>query len=229
MLAAFQLYGTGHIGVLAVLIVVTTLLIRRCRKGEHLPRARASLGLLTFCCFAAFPINQMAWQNYADHVTLDAIVPLHLCDIAAFICGFALITRRPLLCELAYFWGLAGTLQGLLTPNLEYDFPHPVFFAFFLHHGVIVTTALVLPLGLGWRPAKGAVKRVFLLMLLYATMAMTVNYIVGTNYGFLAQKPEEASILDIMPGWPWYIFILIGVAVLMFWLLALPFRKGEQN
>ncbi len=229
MLAAIQLYGPGHLGVLALLLFITALLIRRCRKGEHLPRARAALGLLTFCCFAAYPINQMAYQGSIDDIKLEAIVPLHLCDIAAFICGFALITRKPLLCELAYFWGLAGTLQGLLTPNLAYDFPHPVFLAFFLHHGVIVTTALVLPLGLGWRPAKGAMKRTFLLLLAYAAMAMTINWLLDTNYGFLAAKPTEASLLDLMPAWPWYIPVLIGLGLVIFTLLSLPFRRCSQN
>ena len=171
----------------------------------------------------------MAWQANVENVPLDAIVPLHLCDLAAFICGFALITRRQVLCELAYFWGLAGTLQGLLTPNLEFDFPHPVFLAFFLQHGVIVITALVLPLGLGWRPAKGAVKRVFLFIMGYAAMAMIINYLLGTNFGFLAAKPNEASLLDVMPVWPWYIFVLIGLALVMFCLLSLPFRQSNQK
>ena len=86
-----------------------------------------------------------------------------------------------------------------------------------------------LPLGLGWRPTKGAVKRVFLLILAYAAMAMAVNYLLGTNYGFLAAKPEEASLLDVMPSWPWYIPVLIGLAALMFWLLSLPFRESRQK
>lgn len=229
LFAAFQAYGTGHLTILATLTVVTVLIIRFCRKGEHLPLTRAALGLLTFCCFAAYPLNQLVWQNYAGQITLEAIIPLHLCDIAAFLCGFALITRHQHLCELSYFWGLAGTLQGLLTPNLGYHFPHPVCLAFFLHHGVIVTTALVLPLGLGWRPIKGAVKRSFLWLLAYAAMAIIANHFLNTNYGFLAQKPSETSLLSLMPAWPTYIFILIGLALLIFALLALPFQRHNQN
>lgn len=229
MLAAFQLYGTDHLFVLALLAAITTLLIRRCRRGEHLPRAKTMLGLLTFCCFASYPISQAAWESAGGAVRLDAVVPLHLCDIAAFLCGFALLTRRQLLCELSYFWGLAGTLQGLLTPNLPYDFPHPVFLAFFLQHGVIVITALVLPLGLGWRPQSGAVLRAFLWLMLYAAVAMGANYLLGANFGFLSEKPAEASLLDLMPVWPWYIPMLIGLAVVMFWLLALPFRSKREK
>ncbi len=229
MFAAIDLYGPAHIGILVVLIVITLLVIRNCRLGEHLPQSRASLGLLTFCCFAAYPINQMALLSCGTQITLDAIIPLHLCDIAAFICGFALITRKPLLCELAYFWGLAGTLQGLLTPDLAYGFPHPIFFTFFLQHGVVVITAIILPMGLGWRPTKGAVRRTFILLLSYAAVAMTANYILDTNYGFLKSKPSEASLLDLMPSWPWYIPLLVGLAMLIFVLLSLPFRNDNQN
>ena len=229
MLAAFQLYGPGHILTLITLAVITALMVRRCRRGVETPHARAAIGLLAFCCFAAYPLNQMVWQTYGNYVRLDAIVPFHLCDFAAFICGFALITRRAALCELAYFWGLAGTLQGLLTPNLAYDFPHPIYLAFFLQHGVIVITALLLPLGLGWRPTAGAVKRVFLWVCVYAAFAMIANKLMDTNYGFLAEKPDEASLLDIMPAWPWYIALLVGLAWLMFWLLDQPFRMKRKN
>ena len=121
---------------------VALLLIRRCRRVSNSPGAKSAIRLLSFCCFAAYPFNQAAWESTGGTITLDAVIPFHLCDIAAFLCGFALITRRYLLCELSYFWGLAGTLQGLLTPNLPYDFPHPVFLRLFhaargrCHHGL---------------------------------------------------------------------------------------------
>jgi len=229
MLAAFDLYGVGHVGVLALLAVITVLIIRRCRKDPHSARTKASISLLTFCCFAAYPINLAAWESTGGANSLDAIVPFHLCDIAAFLCGFALITRRPLLCELSYFWGLAGTMQGLLTPNLPYDYPHPVFFAFFLQHGVIVITALVLPLGLGWKPRAGAVKRVFAWVILYAGAAFMVNLTLDTNYGFLMKKPSQASLLDVMPAWPSYVFCLIALAGVFFFVLNLPFIRSQKK
>jgi hypothetical integral membrane protein (TIGR02206 family) len=229
MLAAFELYGIGHTGALICLAAVSILMILRCRKDAHSAHAKSSLLLLTFCCFAAYPINQAAWESAGGAITLDAVIPLHLCDIAAFLCGFALITRRALLCELAYFWGLAGTLQGLLTPNLPYDFPHPVFIAFFLQHGVVVITALLLPLGLGWRPRSGAWYKSFAWLLGYAVIAFFANMALNTNFGFLMQKPSEASLIDLMPPWPFYILLMICIAGLMFYLLGLPFRKSCQK
>ncbi|BDS08875.1 hypothetical protein NT6N_39150 [Oceaniferula spumae] len=229
MLATFQHYGMTHIGVLAVLVVVTTLMIRRCRKDPESPRAKAAIALLAFLCFAAYPINQAILSAYGGSFPLDSLMPFHLCDIAAFICGFALITRRPILCELSYFWGLAGTMQGLLTPNLAHDFPSPVFFIFFLHHGVIVITALLLPLGLGWRPREGAALRAFVWVLIYAGVAFIANYLLETNFGFLMHKPDRGSLLDIMGPWPWYVLCLISLAGLFFYLLSLPFKRSLQS
>lgn len=229
MLAAFDLYGIGHVGALIGLAFIAALIIRQCRKNEHSSRAKASISLLAFCCFAAYPISLAAWETVGGAESLDAAFPFHLCDIAAFLCGFALITRRPLLCELSYFWGLAGTLQGLLTPNVSYDFPHPVFFAFFLHHGVIVITALVLPLGLGWRPRPGAIQRAFGWILVYAGAAFMVNLTLDTNYGFLMRKPSGASLLDVMPAWPGYVFCLIGLAGVLFFVLNLPFMRAQKK
>ncbi|MCP5536470.1 MAG: TIGR02206 family membrane protein [Akkermansiaceae bacterium] len=229
MLAAFELYGIGHVGALISLAAVAVLVVRRCGKGEHTARAKSAISLLAFCCFAAYPVNQAAWESVGGTASLTAIIPLHLCDVAAFLCGFALITRRALLCELSYFWGLAGTVQGLLTPNLPYDFPHPVFLAFFMQHGVVVITALLLPLGLGWRPRQRAWLRAFAWIMVYAVAATIVNLALGTNFGFLMGKPTEASLLDIMPPWPGYILFLVALAGLLFYLLELPFKKSQQK
>ena len=229
MLAAIEAYGAGHTGVLLSLAAICILMIRRLRKDAHSARSKCSLALLSFCCFAAYPINQAAWASTGASVTLDAVIPLHLCDIASILCGLALVTRRYLLCELSYFWGLAGTFQGLITPNLPYDFPHPVFFSFFLQHGVVVITALILPLGLGWRPRPGAWTRTFSWLLLYAVVASVINFSLGTNFGFLMRKPTEPSLLDLMPDWPWYILFMTLVGAFIFWLLSLPFKRSGQK
>ncbi|MBT8037023.1 MAG: TIGR02206 family membrane protein [Verrucomicrobiae bacterium] len=229
MPAAFELYGIGHVGVLISISAIASLIILRCRKNQDSARAKSALTLLTFCCFAAYPINLMAWETTGLVPTMDAVIPFHLCDIAAILCGFALITRHPLLCELSYFWGLAGTMQGLITPNLAYDFPNPVFLSFFSQHGVIVVTALVLPLGLGWRPRSGAALTVWVWILVYAGAAFAVNLALGTNFGFLMRKPAGASLLDIMPGWPGYIACLIAIAGLFFFILSLPFKRNQQK
>lgn len=226
MLAAFELYGTHHLGTLTLITVLAFLIIYLCRKHPSTIAARSALAILTFFCLASYPINQISWQMLGGAHSLDAVLPCHLCDIAAFICGFALITRKPLLCELAYFWGLAGTIQGLITPNLSVTFPNPQYIAFFILHGSIVITALILPLGLGWRPRPRAALRTLIWLLIYAVAASFINAALNTNFAYLTHKPAGASLLDIMGTWPWYIVWIIAAAGSLLYLLSLPFKKN---
>lgn len=229
MLANFQFFGLSHIGSLVVILASAFFLIKQCRKDENSLTARIGLTILTFLCFAIYPINQAVLSAIGGPHLLDALLPFHLCDIAAFVCGLALITRKSSLCEIAYFWGLAGTLQGLITPNLNHDFPSPIYLVFFFHHGIIVITALLLPLGLNWRPRPKAAIRAFMWLLLYAAVTFGINFILVTNFGFLMAKPDQASLLDIMGPWPWYILVLIGMAGILFYFLNLPFRKFTRK
>lgn len=229
MLATLQHFGFSHITVLTIITVITVFMILLCRKKAHSSSCRIALAVLAFLCFAIYPTHQTFHTLTGGADKLDALLPFHLCDIAAIICGFALLTRKPILCELAYFWGLAGTMQGLLTPDINHDFPNPLFIIFFLHHGVIVLTALLLPLGLGWRPRPRAALRAFTWVLIYAAGAFILNYLLSTNFGFLIHKPETASLLDIMGPWPWYVLVLVIIAGLMFYLLEFPFRKSQSD
>ena len=62
-------------------------------------------------------------------------------DVAAVVAGFALLTHRPTLCELTYFWGLTASVQALLTPSLGAGFPDYRWWWFALAHGGVVVAA----------------------------------------------------------------------------------------
>ena len=104
----------------------------------------------------------ICWYCSASHgiLTLDNALPLNLCDWASAALIVALLTRNQLAYELGYFWGLGGTLQGVLTPTIYYDFPDPQFFFFFIQHGGVIAALLYLTLGTRhaarrWRRCRG--------------------------------------------------------------------------
>ena len=196
------LFGTVHGVTLIVIALVAGIFIREGRRGHIWPTA-----ILAFICLSAFPINQIALLRVDFQPPLENFIPCHLCDIAALTAGFAILTRKPLLCELTYCWGLAGTMQALITPNLLLDFPHPRYWSFFIQHGVIVVVALYLPLAMGWKPRDGVVPRVFLCNQIYFITALCVNSILVTNFGFLAHKPNTPSLLDHLGDWPIYLLL----------------------
>ena len=214
-------FTATHFLVLLSITVAAALCVRQGRRGCIWPRAA-----LAFLCLTVYPINQLAHGTLDFTLPLDHILPLHLCDFAALTAGFAILTRHPLLCEITYCWGLAGTLQGLITPNLPFPFPHPVFWSFFIHHGVVVIAALYLPLAMNWRPRPGVVPRIILWNQVYFVGALTVNHFLGTNYGFLAAKPAASSLLDHLGEWPIYLIWLQVIAHSVMIALLLPFRKS---
>ena len=221
---AFQPFTPEHLYAVLAGAVVIALLILLGRMGGR--RRLCATWVLAFTNLAAYPLGQAAWLSLSADKSLDNLIPFHLCDIAAITGGFALLTRNHLLATLTYFWGLAATIQGLLTPAITVGFPHWPFIMFFVHHFVIVGTALYLPIVEGWRPKTPLWRspvEVFLWSLAYLAFAMTVNRLLGTNFGFAAGPPPNPSLIDHLGPWPWYLLAMAGIALVLYFLLALPF------
>lgn len=132
-------------------------------------------------------------------------LPLQLCDAAILVAAVALWTRRQILIEVTYFWGLAGAVQALLTPDLPQHFPSFPYWQYYLAHGGVVVAALFLVAGLGLRPRLFSAVRVAGITVAYAAGVGLVDALTGANYMYLHFKPPSPTLLDAMGPWPWYI------------------------
>ncbi|MBK1828358.1 TIGR02206 family membrane protein [Haloferula rosea] len=211
--------------VVAGICAIALCLLMGRRGGSSELAARSTLAFLNLSVFA---VSSWAWSQVTRESDIDNAVPLHLCDLAAFTAGFALITRNHTLILLTYYWGLAGTIQGIATPAIDVGYPHPAFFSFFIHHFAVVAAALYFPIVGGWRadrPWWRSPLIAFAWLNLYLVVAVIANHFLGTNFGFLARKPVNPSLLDHLGPHPTYIVWLEGIALIMFLLLTLPIRK----
>lgn len=156
-------------------------------------------------------------------------LPLALCDVGVLVAAVACWWRVPLLVELTYFWGLAGTLQAIITPDLNVGFPHLVFFQYLVGHVGIVVAALFLVVGMRIVPRRRAVVRVFAITLGYSAFVGIVDATTGANYMFLRSPPGEWTLLRVLGPWPWYVASAAGVAIVLFTLLDAPFWSGRRN
>jgi len=156
-------------------------------------------------------------------------LPLALCDAAVVVAAVACWWQVPVLVELTWFWGMAGTLQGVLTPDLDVGFPHLVFFQYTVGHLAIVAAALFLVVGLGQVPRPGAVPRVFALSLGYTALVGVVDALAGANYMFLRRPPGEWTLLRLLGPWPWYLASASVVALVLFTALDLPFWGARRR
>ncbi len=221
---AFHPWGTSHQIVLAIVgvVLITLLVLARTRFASLAERVLGTLLL------ALYPVGLIV-HGLCGSLTAQTMLPLQYCDIATIAGGLALWTRRQFWCEVVYFFGIAGTLQGLLTPALVYDFPDPRFFLFFVMHGGVPVTSFYVVSAMRQRPQAGAVRRVMSFSLGWYAVTALVNLALGTNYAFQCQKPPQASLFDHLGPVPWHNVSAMALGLAVYTLLHLPFtgrRKG---
>jgi hypothetical integral membrane protein (TIGR02206 family) len=220
----FEPFGPDHLAVLALTTgaaFALTALARRHRDDGVGLALRVTLALLMAAGVGGYVVAEVR----LGEVQLLEFLPLHLCDAAIFVGIVALLTRRPLACELLYFWALAGSTLAMLTPEVWYAFPDWRFVVFFLMHGLTVIAAAVLTFGFGCRPRPGAPWRAFALTAAYAGIVSVANLALDANFLYLRAKPVTPTLLDHFGPWPWYIPVAGAIGLVLFHVLALPFRR----
>jgi hypothetical integral membrane protein (TIGR02206 family) len=223
------LLSAEHLGALAATGVAAILLIAaaRTRKDRE----------ITYICRAfavVLAADEISWWVFlaaggAKGVQLAQALPLQVCDVTSLIAALALWFRRPLLVELTYFWGLAGSFQGLLTPDLPQHFPTYTYLQYYIAHGGIVAAALMLVVGLRLYPRRLAVGWVALLTVAYAVLLGLLDAVTGANYMYLRSKPAAPTLLDLFGPWPWYLLGAAALGVLFLAILDAPFYFGRRR
>ena len=210
-----------HLVPLGLLVVLA---IAACTVAKRVPGRWTTVIAATMA--VAIVISELSWQPYvlANHSWSAAFsLPVQLCDVGGFVAATALVWRQALLVEITYFWGLGGTVQALLTPDLHDHFPSFPYLQFYATHDLVVLAALFLVIGLGLRPRAGAVRRIFLLTLAFAAIIGLIDLATGGNYMYLRQVPAQGSLLSVMGPWPWYIAVGALLTLIALTVLQAPF------
>jgi hypothetical integral membrane protein (TIGR02206 family) len=222
----FVAFGSAHLIALALTGLLGAGLVHLVRR---LPAAARPLRIalaLVISALVGFELWTAAEEGW---LTWKTVLPLELCDAALVLCVITLLLPRPAAAELVYFWAGSGSLLAMLTPDLQQGFPRWEFVVFFGLHGLVLAAALLLVFGLGLHPRAGAPWRALGLTAGWAAFVGAVNAVLGTNFMYLCRKPPVATPLDWMGPWPVYILVATGLALGLFNLLSLPFRRQWQR
>ena len=169
----------------------------------------------------AYVLN-LVWLAQNNMFRPRYMVPMQLCDWAAAAAVVALVSRKPMAFELAYFWGIAGTMQALFTPAVELDMDLRTW-CFFIIHSTIPAGVFWLMFEYGLRPRPCGIWKVLAWSEVYLVCALLANRMTGANFGFLAGKPPQKTMLDIFPDTYWlYVASINATAVVFFLALDLP-------
>ena len=231
---AFVLFGSWHLGVIIFFILFNLSFIWMKKISHPMFRQRFRYGLAT-----ASIITELAWHIWSIAVGKWNVVeylPLHLCSLFVILNSIMLFKRSYRIYEFSYFLGIAGALQAFLTPDAGiYGLPHFRAWQTLIAHGLIFSEAIYMTIVEGFRPQWVSIKRVFIWANIYMVFVGIVNWLLGSNYMFVAHKPTTASLLDFLGPWPFYIISLEVVGFIMCLILYLPFaisdlaRKPKQQ
>jgi hypothetical integral membrane protein (TIGR02206 family) len=226
-----RVFSPAYITTLVVTILTaTTLCVAGRRHRDPMP-ARWMLAA-NWLLAAALLATSGLWlaTTVGDQAFSAATsLPFALCDIAALVAAAALLSRQILLVEITYFWGLAGTLQALLTPDLKVGWPSLEFVEYVVAHAAIVCAAVFLVVGQRLVPRPRAVLRMWLITIGYTAIVGGIDAVTGGNYMYLRQTPSEWTLLSVLGPWPWYLASAAAVAAVLFAVLDAPFWRGRRD
>ena len=234
----FELFGDIHLITLGIILSVSLIFsftVRQYYDKNTFAGFEKILGYLLIIIELIKPFFLVEFGDY--HFTNT--VPLHLCHITSYATGLFLLTRDTRFFDFAYFWGMAGGTMALLTPDVEFTFPHIDFISLFSSHGLVFFTIIyilvVIRQYVTFSSLINAVK--------YALMALpfvyVLNLIIGgeegykANLWYLMERSEGASLMDFFPVFfqnpPFHMLIVIPLSIVIFLFLYLPFYLFEKK
>ena len=175
--------------------------------------------------------NEVGWVFYKlslGHTYWAEFMPFELCTINAYLLGILLIFRPSYaIFEVVYFWAMAGTVHGIITPRLFAGYPHYLFFEYFITHTGVVLAALILIFRYNWKVTWLSLCRSLLWLQVPALINLVFDFTFEVNYMFMRELPKISSVLDYFGQWPWYIFAceVFGLASFIFYLLPFMLLK----
>ena len=224
MAGTFEPYGASHaaaavIGVVGAVGVVV--LARRVRGRPVEERVRRGFAML----IPVFTVPLQVRQWLPGEFDLATSIPLQICDLSWIVAVHALWTRDRRSSALLYYWGLTLTVQAVVTPTLSKDFPDPEYVMFWGMHLLTIWAALFLTFGLDLRPDWRGYRFTVVCTLVWVAVVMAFNAVAGTNYGYLARKPDVSSLLDAFGPWPLYVVVEAAVLLAGWALITWPWVR----
>lgn len=219
----FIQFGPAHLTVIGLLITISAVLSAAVR---HAPSDKIKKiicwSLVAILLGSEWLKYVFTFTQYGREYFIQYSLPFHMCGIAVYLASYMLIARRQVAFEILYFWALGGTTQAILTPAVTDGFPSYHFLQFFIEHSAVIISAMVAVFGLKMRPRLKGVWIAYAVSWSAMFIIAGLNALLNTNYMYLCRPPAGVSPFYFL-NWPWYILFQGGLALVIFFILYLPF------
>lgn len=192
-------------------------------SGAQLKKLRFALAIL-------FSINFIAFHTYAiceGSWNIVTSLPFHLCSLSQIIGIAALLTLNQRLFELVAYFGIAGGVNSLMTPEFAHGYDRFYHVQYYFEHGGIILMPLFLGLVYKMKPRKLTWLKIMATVNFLALGLYFFNRVNGSNYMYVNVKPIADSPF-LVGDWPYYILALELVVLVHFYFIYVLFHKFKN-
>jgi hypothetical integral membrane protein (TIGR02206 family) len=155
-------------------------------------------------------------------------LPLHLCDFSTMAIILYFLTQKRDFFIFAFFFGIAGGGMSILTPDTVYGFPYIGYIQSQIGHTMILMGVFYAMIIDKQRPYLSDVFKALFYASILLLFTYFMNYLLGTNYWFLAEKPIGNNITLFMRPEPFHIIDLYIAAILICYAMYLPYYLRDR-
>ena len=223
---ALNLMGISHIITVAVCIASIILVPKYFESSSD--KSKKFLSHFIIFLLLVNQVMDFYREGFVSGRWQDGL-PLHLCDFSTIAIILYFLTQKRDFFVFAFFFGIAGGGMSILTPDTVYGFPYVGYIQSQIGHTIIimgVTYAMVID---NQRPYLKDIPKVFMYATILLLFTYLMNYLLGTNYWFLAEKPIGDNITALMRPEPFHIIDLYVVALLVCYSIYLPYYLKDRK
>lgn len=225
----FQPFSLAHILTVIALALAIAAVVAAGRSAQRDGTERRFHRIMGWIILA-FWIIYHAYSTLTTGFQWTSSLPLQVCDVTALAAAFTFLSNHRLAQTMAYFWGIALSSQGVITPDLSGGPTTIDFWGFWLYHGFVVGTGIYAVAARGYRPTWRDFGIAAGIGLLYAALMFALDVVSGANYGYLGRPgSSQPSLLDVMGPWPQRVPIMVGLAIAAMAMLQVPWSIGSRR
>jgi hypothetical integral membrane protein (TIGR02206 family) len=183
------------------------------------------LAVLVSLTVLSFHVYHICFESY----DIKTDLPLYLCSLIALFIPVFSYYKRYWMFEILVFWIIAGTLQGVLTPDIAVGFPSFDYFRYWMVHLGLLSIIFYAIFVFEMRPRFKSVFISFFALQLYVVLIVVINTLLDANYFYLNEKPKSASLLDYFGEWPYYIITTQFIIIPLFIIIYLGFNLSLER
>ena len=151
-------------------------------------------------------------------------LPLHMCYITEVGLLLSLLLKTKILYPWILLNGLGGGLTGFTNSNLIEESQLIEHTQMHLSHFNLLLFTLIMYKEKFFISKHDFIKSIFFNLFIFA-IAIIFNILFESNYWFTAKKADGVNLTNILPDWPYYIFIMIGIGLVSYSLTFRLFSK----